>query len=87
MTDEMTPTRERLFSSIKLSSSLTAKDQMSYSLEGSRSYNVGYLVGQILGYGLMIGLLIIGIRWITKRGKKKSTNAQQNVKNMAGAQC
>ncbi|WP_057938848.1 hypothetical protein [Algoriphagus resistens] len=76
MTDEMTPIRERLFSSVKLPSSLTAKDQMSYSPEGSRSYDIGYLVGEIFGYVIIFGLIIILVVWISKSVRKKSAKVQ-----------
>ena len=77
LTNEMADTREKLFSSLKFPTNPGLNNQMSYSIEGSRSYNIGYLVGKILGYGLMIGLLVMLIRWISKRAKRKSTNAQQ----------
>lgn len=77
MTNEMTGDREKLFSSIKFPTNLGLTNQMSNAIEGTRSYNIGYLFGKLLGYGLMIALIVALVRWISKRGKKKSTSAQQ----------
>jgi hypothetical protein len=79
ITNEKTADREKLFSSIKFQANLGLKNQMSNAIEGTRSYNLGYITGKILGYGLMIALVIALVKWISKRGKKKSTNAQQNA--------
>ena len=78
MTNEMTADREKLFSSLRFPTGLQLKNQMSNSIEGSRSFNVGYLIGQILGYGLMLGLLIALVVWVSKKVRRKSTNAQSS---------
>jgi len=77
LTNEMTADRDKLFSSLKFPENIGLKNQMSFSIGGASSYNIGYLVGIILGYGLTIGLLVALVWWISKRGKKKSANAQQ----------
>lgn len=76
MTDEMASTREGLFSSIKFPTTLTIKNQMSYSIEGSRTYSVSYFIGQIVGYILIFAVVIALIVWLSKRAGRKSTNAQ-----------
>ena len=77
MTNEMTNLRETLFSSIKVPPRQSLKNQMSYSVEGSRGYNIGFLIGKTVGYILMLGILVLLIRWISRKATRKSANAQQ----------
>lgn len=77
MTDEMTADREKLFSSIKFPVGFSMANQLSAAKEGSLAYNIGYIIGKILFYVLLIGLVTILVRWISKRSKRKDANAQQ----------
>jgi hypothetical protein len=67
MTNEMSATREKLFSSLRFSPGLGLKNQMSNKGEEEKEINQGYLIGQITILGLIIGL----VYWGSKKGKKK----------------
>ena len=71
MTDEMISVRERLFNSIELEASLTMKNQMSYSVEGTRTYRIGYFIGRGLGSILIIAVLALVVAWIIRRGRRR----------------
>jgi hypothetical protein len=79
MANELTKVREQFFSSVKLPAGQSLKNQMSNSIEGSRSYNLGFLIGKTLGYILMLGIIASLVIWISKKVKRKSTNAQQKL--------
>lgn len=79
MTDVLTEEREKLFSSVKLPAGQSLKNQLSNSIEGSRSYNLGVVMGETLGYILIFGIVASLVIWISKKVKKKSTNARQEL--------
>ena len=71
MTNDMSATREKLFSSLKFPPNLGLKNQMTNKAEEGREVKQGELIGQITIFGLIIGLTI----WFTKRAKKKRVMA------------
>ncbi|MCR9016072.1 hypothetical protein [Aquiflexum gelatinilyticum] len=71
MSNEMSEIREKLFSSIKFPSTATMEDQKSQVVQGSTSYNISYLIGQIIGYLLILGLIVLFIMYFVKRLKRK----------------
>ena len=79
MTDEMTDVRESFFSSLILPTNLTLKNQLNDSIEGSRAYRISYFIGYSLGLVVIFGLIILILIWITKKVRRKSTNAQQKL--------
>lgn len=79
MSDQLTKDREMLFSSIRFPPGQSLKNQLSNSIEGSRSYNIGFLIGKALGYILMFGIIVSLIIWISKKRGRKTKNAQQDV--------
>jgi hypothetical protein len=71
MTNDMSATREKLFSSLKFPTNPGLKNQMTNKAEEEKKVKQGELIGQITIFGLIIGLTI----WFTKREKKKRVMA------------
>jgi hypothetical protein len=71
MTNDMSATREKLFSSLKFPTNPGLKNQMTNKGDEERKVKQGELIGQITIFGLIIGLAI----WRTKRAKKKRVMA------------
>ncbi len=70
MTTEMTSTRKTFFESIEFLPSLSMEDQFTHSLESSNAYNVGFIVGYVLGAFLVIAVIVLVIFGIVKLVKK-----------------
>jgi len=68
MSNEMTATREKLFSSMKFAPGLGPKDQMTDKRKVDVPKNIGYLFGKLVLFGLIIWLIVR----LAKRGKKQS---------------
>jgi hypothetical protein len=79
MTNELKEIRDKLFSSLKTSSSFTLKNQLSDSREKSSSFNKGYIIGKFLGPIIIIGILVYFLYWINKRRKKAIHINEQQV--------
>lgn len=66
---ELQEIRDKLFASLKISSTITQKDQFIASSNQSSSYKKGYIFGKILGPILLIGIFIYMIYFISRRKK------------------
>ena len=65
--DEIADLRERFFASLILPTNLTIKDQLNGTYEDSIKDDRAYVLGELIGYGFMLALLILGIVWISKK--------------------
>jgi hypothetical protein len=70
MTNEMADVREKFFSSLILPNDLTLKNQMNDSIEGSRAYQIGHFIGYSLGLVLTFGLIVSIVIWITRKVRR-----------------
>jgi len=77
MTDELAEEREQLFSSVTFPPGVNLKNQMSASIEGSRMYNRGFLIGKTLGYILMLVLAVVSAIWISRAVNRKTRHPKQ----------
>jgi len=75
LTNELAKQREKLFSSLRFSSKVGLKNQMSYKPENDKEYNQGLLLGKIT-MALIIGVIF----WFSRRGKKKRADAKIKFK-------
>lgn len=67
--DRIADVRERFFTSLEFPKNLTIKDQLHGSYEDSIKDDGAYILGEYMGYGIML-LLVIGIIiWISKKVK------------------
>lgn len=66
--------RDNIFASVHINPKLTHTDQLIGSDEESRSYKIGYFLGELLGYGFVFGAIILIIIFMSRKAKKKSTN-------------
>ena len=67
--DRIADVRERFFASLEFPKNLTIKDQLHGSYEDSIKDDGAYVLGELMGYGIML-LLVIGIIiWISKKAK------------------
>ena len=67
--DRIADVRERFFASLEFPKNLTIKDQLHGSYEDSIKDDRAYILGELIGYGFMLALLILGIVWISKKVK------------------
>ena len=79
MTDELKKVRDKVFSSLKTSSTFTLKNQLTDSKENSASFNKGYILGKFLGPIILIGIFVYFIFWINKKKKKTIHINEQQV--------
>jgi hypothetical protein len=79
MTDELKKVRDKVFSSLKTSSTFTLKNQLTDSKENSASFNKGYILGKFLGPIIIIGIFVYFIFWLNKRKKKAIHINEQQV--------
>ena len=68
---ELQNIRDNVFSSLKISSTATQKDQYIASSIQSSSFKTGYIIGKILGPILLIGIFAYLIYFFSKRRKIK----------------
>jgi hypothetical protein len=67
LTNELQKERTKLFSSVKFVPGLSMQNQLSYSLEASKSYKIGYLAGKYFFIVLIAGIVIFIIVWFSRR--------------------
>ena len=70
-TNEAESEKDKLFSSLKFSKELTISNQMNYAVENTASYKFGYLIGSLIGYVFIIGLIIFLIVWGVRKVTSK----------------
>lgn len=75
LSKEMTETREMVFSSITFPPGLGLNNQLGEKSSYDRAYNVGVLIGEVIGVMIM-GFPIVLIVWLIIRWVKKRVNTQ-----------
>lgn len=76
MTNEVSATREKLFSSMKFAPNLGLKNQLSDKAEVEQKEAQGRLLGYITIFALIVGIVL----WSKKKGKKKKVKAPAVMK-------
>jgi len=71
LTNELRPLREDFFQSLELPPGLSLQNQLSTNPEGSQSYKEGYLIGNILGYVAVIGIVGLAIYMVFRRWRRQ----------------
>lgn len=79
MSNELIETRDKLFASLKTSSSFNLKNQLSEFQGKSLAYKTGYLLGEFFAPIIIIGILAFFIFWIFKRKRKTHRANAQHV--------
>jgi hypothetical protein len=69
LSNDLRSERMKLFSSVRFAFGLSLENQLSYSLEASQSYRLGYLLGKYIWFLLLAGGVVGLIIWLARRGR------------------
>jgi large-conductance mechanosensitive channel len=77
LTDELKSDREHLFSSVKFPVGQSLKNQLS-NAGNSSAYKLGFLIGKLLGYLTIVGVIVLIIVLVSRRTRNRERSAAKN---------